>query len=260
MPHTLGSIDGKHVRIQCPPNGGSVFYNYKGYHSIVLLAVCDAKYRITYFDVGAEGKASDRGIWAWCSMKRDIDDPSNPLSIPAERHMQGIEGNLPYFLLGDDAFGLTKYLMKPYPQSGLSRKERIYNYRLSRARRMIENTFGILTSRFRIYHQEINMAPEAIDKMIRTTVLLHNMLRYKCGKTYIPRGYVDVEEDERQVVAGNWRREETLPSLEATKKRNAAQHAKNIRLHLTDYFISHRGQSHGSTDSPKILPCYVVKK
>lgn len=196
MPHTIGSLDGKHVRIQCPPNGGSVFYNYKGFHSIVLLAVCDANYRIIFFDVGAEGKASDGGIWRWCSMKRDIDDPCNPLNIPSDKPVPGIEGNLPYFLLGDDAFGLTKYLMKPYPQSGLTKKEHIYNYRLSRARRMIENTFGILTSRFRIHHQEINMAPDAVDQMIQATVLLHNMLRDKCGRTYIPRGYVDCEEDE----------------------------------------------------------------
>ena len=46
LPNCVGGIDGKHVRIRCPAKGGSIYYNYKKFHSILLLAVVDSKLRI----------------------------------------------------------------------------------------------------------------------------------------------------------------------------------------------------------------------
>ena len=58
----IGAIDGKHVMIQCPFNSGSLFYNYKSYFSVVLLAVASADYRFVMVDVGAYGSSNDSGV------------------------------------------------------------------------------------------------------------------------------------------------------------------------------------------------------
>lgn len=56
FPNVIGAMDGKEFRIQPPPHSGSLYYNYKKFHSFKMLATCDAFCRFTWVDVGDFGK------------------------------------------------------------------------------------------------------------------------------------------------------------------------------------------------------------
>lgn len=243
-PHVIGAIDGKHVRITRPPGSGTFFYNYKHYYSLVMMAIVDASYEFIYLYTGAEGKASDGGVWSRSPFHADLYSDNNNLNLPPPSPIPGVNQELPYFLVGDDAFSMTTHLMKPYPQLNLSRTQRIFNYRLSRCRRVVENAFGILTTKFRLFRRDMEMRPEGCDLVVSACVCLHNMLRRKCPTVYMARRMVDGENADHGAVAGLWRNEPELDHLSRTHARNPRTAAKNMRDRLANYFLQKEGEVH----------------
>ena len=86
-------------------------------------------------------------------------------------------GPMPFVIVGDEAFPLKRHLMRPYPGRNLEREERIYNYRLSRARNCVENAFGHLVSRWRLYHRVLDILPDKAEKVVKATCILQNYMR-----------------------------------------------------------------------------------
>lgn len=130
------------------------------------------------------------------AFRKAIASQDNPLNIPPSKPLPGRNKPIPYVVTGDDAFPLTLYLMKPYPQSGLFADMRIYNYRLSRMRRISENAFGILAQRWRLLRGSILFKPQKVIKIVLAIFTLHNYLRSNTnsGKIYIPPDFLDVED------------------------------------------------------------------
>ena len=133
--------------MDCPSNAGSAYYNYKGFHSVVLLAMCDAKYCFTLLYIGVFDSTNDASILSGALFREMFENNPCDLHIPRP----SLNGNktLPYVVVVDDIFPLKPRLMKPYPGRNLSDSQRVFNYRLSRAKRTIENAFGILAAKWR---------------------------------------------------------------------------------------------------------------
>ena len=134
FPHCVGAIDGKHTAIKKPARSGTLFYNYKEFFSIVLLAVVDADYKFMHVDFGQTGSGSDAGVFNESPFKVAMEDGTlnMPKADPPPHSDQPIE----YFLIGNDAFALKTWLMKPLPLNNMTHQQSVYNYRLSRARRV----------------------------------------------------------------------------------------------------------------------------
>lgn len=146
IPNCIGSIDDKHINLTCPRNGGSVYYNYKTRQSIILMVVCDANYIFTAVDIGAFGSRSDGGVFAGSGFGRKV--LSSELNLPLPATLPETNTIIPYFLVADAAFPLKSYIMRPYAGRDLSPAVENFNMRLSRARRTIENDFGIMAARW----------------------------------------------------------------------------------------------------------------
>lgn len=134
--------------------------------------------------------------------------------LPGDGKLQGSERVLPYVFVADDAFPLQRHILKPFPHQAQSNEERIFSYRLSRARRTVENAFGILANRFKIFQSPINLSPGKVDMVVLACTALHNFLRRDHVTQCTPEGSLDSEDVARcTVVPGTWRESPDLLGL-----------------------------------------------
>lgn len=126
FPYCLGAIDGKHVLIEAPSESGSLYYNYKGTFSVILMAMTDANYRFLFVDIGCNGRVGDAGLYEQCKLKSFMENNND---LPKFQNLPNSDIVGHHVILGDSAFPLQTYLMKPYPERNIKRTERIFNYR-----------------------------------------------------------------------------------------------------------------------------------
>lgn len=182
------------------------------------------------------------GVWKKNSLFDYVNAPENHLNIPEPSNIRGIRDPIPFYFVADDAFAMSGHFLKPYCSQGISARNRIFNYRLSRSRMVVENAFGILSTRFRIFRKEITMRAEGAEKLVLASVVLHNYLRRACGASYLPMQSIDHENEDHSLVQGLWRQEPPLPSLTPTQNRNHPKYAGSVRNRLADYFLQKDGE------------------
>lgn len=209
------------------------------------MAVCDADYNFLLVVIGASGRFSDSGVFKNTSFGKAICGDTTILNIPNDEYLPASNIKAPFVIVGDEAFPLLTNLMRPFPgrnrSEGLPVDESTYNYRLSRARRVIENSFGVLSAKWRIYRRPILAKRETVVRIVKSTICLHNWIKTK-NSFYFPEGYIDREEANGQISTGRWRQEVStedggLISIGRSGANNSSGNALHIRNNFKRYFV-----------------------
>nr|XP_054774507.1 putative nuclease HARBI1 [Lytechinus pictus] len=231
--HVCGALDGKHVAVRRPRTSGSLYYNYKGFFSIILLALVDADYKFLWGDIGSQGSSSDCQIFNHSPLRAGLENGT--LGLPDPEALPDDDKPIPYFIVGDDAFPLRTWMMKPYSHRGLTNGERIFNYRLSRARRVVENSFGILAHRWRCLLGTMQQDPEKAKVIVMAAMCLHNLMRMRYP--YLQDNDMDAEDQDGNQILGAWRNGEVLQEVEQVVGGNVAnREGKKVRVYLKHYY------------------------
>ena len=149
-----------------------------------------------------------------------------------------------YFLLEDDVLNLKKWLIKPYPGRNFSEEQKIYNYRLYRAWRVIENAFIISAARWRIFYWPMRATIEQVELQVLATLALHNNLRLTSNAMYTPSGIVDSESRNGSMHLGEWRNRDITQGFNNIRpvggNRNRLEMVQ-MRDEIKEYLISEEG-------------------
>lgn len=200
------------------------------------MALTDAEYKCIYVDVGAFGRESDGGVFARSSLSKRLSEgalpPSEPLGTSKE--------HVPYCIVADNAFPIKPYIMKPFPMCDMTMAQRIFNYRLSRSRRIIKNVFGICSARFRVLLKPMELKPEKVNKVVLAVCALHNFLITR-KSMYTTCADFDRENENGTITEGNWRaeiQEEALLPLQPLQHPGwIPDDARAVRTQFMNYFM-----------------------
>uniref|UniRef100_A0A8C3HMN3 DDE Tnp4 domain-containing protein n=1 Tax=Chrysemys picta bellii TaxID=8478 RepID=A0A8C3HMN3_CHRPI len=179
FPNCGGVIDGTHIPILAPDHQGSQYINCKGYFSMVLQALMDHKGRFTNINVGWPGRVHDARVFRNTNLFKQL---QQGIYFPDQKITIG-DFEMPTAVLGDPAYPLMPWLIKPYTGS-LDSSQELFNYRLSKCRMVVECAFGRLKGRWRTLLTHSDLSQTNIPIVIAACCVLHNLCESK-GETFM---------------------------------------------------------------------------
>ncbi|KAL1447466.1 hypothetical protein MTO96_044281 [Rhipicephalus appendiculatus] len=225
FPQGVGALDGCHFPVSPPKKHASDYYNYKGWYSMILLALVDHRYRFRYTNVGSPGRCHDSFVYGRSALCRAIETGA------FKRPTATIEGVcVPPIVLCDQAFALSPNLQKPYANAQPDTQERAYNYNLSKTRRVVENAFGRVKARFRFIMKRMECNLTTTTLVIKACCVLHN----------ICEGFQEHVEPqwEQEVAMWDAAYEQPTSTSDASSKSG-----EDVRTALAKYFFARTQQS-----------------
>lgn len=216
-----GSIDGSHIPVSPPACNHTDYYNRKGWYSVILQAVVDHAYLFHDICVGWPGSVHDARVFANSAVYRKATQGlilnGNSITISQQ--------SVSVYLVGDSAYPLLPWLIKPFAHhAALSSAQKTFNYRVSRARIVVENAFGRLKARWRRLQKQNDMDVTNVPHVVQTCCILHNMCEIK-----------------GEGIRDSWlNNSSTLPQPTGGVSTVApSTRATSIRDALVQYFITH---------------------
>ena len=171
FPQCVGAIDGSHIPIIAPKENPVDYFNRNRYHSVILQALVDHEYMFLDIYVSWPGSVHDARVLANSTLYNKCESgdlfPNWTVTM----------GNtiIPLVILGDPAYPLRSWLLKPFSDTGLSRKHRNFNLRLSRARVVCENAFGRLKGRWKLLMKRNDGDIRSVPTIVTACCVLHNL-------------------------------------------------------------------------------------
>ena len=217
-------MDGTHIPIIAPNEYHADYHNRKGWYSILMQAVVDHDYRFTDVYIGWPGRVHDARVFANSKIFRKAED--NTLFPNYIVNIEGVQ--MPIVLLGDPAYPLMTWLMKPYSDNGhLTGGQTRFNYRLSKARMVVENAFGRLKGRWRCLLKRNDNALKNVPNMVASCCVLHNLCE-TWGESFDEAWLQEVDKSADVFHQPN----------DVQPENQGRGHAENIRRALVAYFAN----------------------
>ena len=227
FPQCCGAIDGTHIPIIAPADHHCDYFNRKHFHSVILQAVVDHKYRFININVGHPGKHHDAYVFKESSLFE------YPEQFFPDWKKNILGTNVPLFVIGDPAYPLLPWLMKGYINNiATTEAQQYYNYRLSSARMVVEGAFGRLKGRWRCLLKRYDGEIDFVPNVVTACCVLHNMC--EVHNEYFDQAWLtEVENQDRQPLS-------TTNYDHEHQNDNIVQNAKAIRNTLCEWVQQNR--------------------